>query len=145
MKDKIVEILNPQVSIKSTKSVRQLAEEIAQLYSAGEEVYVKFTPDSRKGSDTGLYLYKDHPNYSEPLFNAHLKKLTRPTVTEGEKWKRPTDKQVIDICILFNDGKLEAEKLADMVAPIDFILDRLFENGDVTIPSSKETTKTKER
>jgi hypothetical protein len=59
--------------------------------------------------------------------------------------KRPTDKQVIDICILFNDGKLEAEKLADMVAPIDFILDRLFENGDVTIPSSKETTKTKER
>jgi len=38
MKEKIVEILNPQVSIKSTKSVIQLAEEIDQLYSAGEEV-----------------------------------------------------------------------------------------------------------
>jgi hypothetical protein len=45
---------------------------------------------------------------------------------------------MIDIAILFNDGKLERQKLADMVAYGQFIVDRLYENGDVGIPSSKE-------
>jgi hypothetical protein len=58
--------------------------------------------------------------------------------SEEKEWKRPTGKQLIEICILFNDGKLEREKLADMLSPIEFVLDRLFENGDVTKPSSKE-------
>ena len=50
----------------------------------------------------------------------------------------PSDKQMIDIAILFNDGKLEADKLADMVGYGQFIVDRLYENGDVGKPSSKE-------
>jgi len=35
MTDKIIEILRPQVSIRSTKSCVQIAEEIDALYSAG--------------------------------------------------------------------------------------------------------------
>ena len=42
------------------------------------------------------------------------------------------------IAIIFNDGKLEQQKLADMVAYGQFIVDRLYENGDVMKPSSKE-------
>ena len=55
-----------------------------------------------------------------------------------ERFKKPTDKQLIDIGIFFNDGNLEIKKLSDMVAMTEFILDRLYENNDVTIPSSKE-------
>jgi hypothetical protein len=86
-----------------------------------------------------LTLNGSHPEYvMEQKQLKHLTQAIHDLIGEKKGWIRPTDKQVIDICILFNDGKLEAEKLADMVASIDFILDRLFENGDVTKPSSKE-------
>jgi hypothetical protein len=55
-----------------------------------------------------------------------------------ERFKFPTDKQIIDFAIVFNDGKIEKEKLADMVAMCEMILHRLHENGDVTIPSKNE-------
>jgi hypothetical protein len=58
--------------------------------------------------------------------------------TKQERFKMPTDKQVVDIAILFNEGNLDTEKLADMVGMADFIIDRLYENGDVSKPSSKE-------
>lgn len=50
----------------------------------------------------------------------------------------PTDKQLIDIAILFNDGRLEPEKLSDMVGMCQFVINRLFENRDVTKKSSFE-------
>jgi hypothetical protein len=53
--------------------------------------------------------------------------------------KKPTDEQLIKIAIMFNDGQIEAKKLADMVAMTEFILNRLFENGDVMIPAKSET------
>lgn len=52
----------------------------------------------------------------------------------------PTDRQMVDFAILFNDGKLDRKKLADMVAYAQFIIDRLHENGDILEPSSKEVT-----
>jgi len=55
-----------------------------------------------------------------------------------ERFKMPTDKQLIEIMILFNKGKLQKNKLADMLSPCLLILDRLYENGDVTIPTKKE-------
>ena len=62
-----------------------------------------------------------------------------PALRKGVvRFQLPSDKQTIDIAILFNDGKLERQKLADMVAYGQFIVDRLYENGDVGIPSSKE-------
>lgn len=51
---------------------------------------------------------------------------------------RPTDEQLIDIAILFNDGALDIEILSSMVGMCEFVLDRLIENNDVTKPSSKE-------
>jgi len=57
-----------------------------------------------------------------------------------ERFKMPEPDQIINMAILFNDGKLEKEKLSDMVAMADLIIDRLYENGDILIPSSKEDT-----
>lgn len=54
------------------------------------------------------------------------------------KFQLPSGKQLIDIAILFNDGKLERQKLADMVGMCQFVIDRLYENGNVMQPSSKE-------
>jgi hypothetical protein len=65
--------------------------------------------------------------------------------TDGEEPKNnevrfnmPTDKDLIEIALLFNDGKIQKNKLAGMVGMCQFILDRLYENNDVTKPSSKE-------
>lgn len=55
-----------------------------------------------------------------------------------ERFKMPTDEQIVGIAILFNDGKLDKQKLSDMVAMTQYVIDRLYENGDILIPSSKE-------
>lgn len=58
-----------------------------------------------------------------------------------ERFVKPTDDQLIKLAILFNDGKLDHEKLADMLSYVEFVIDRLYENGDVLVPSSKEEIK----
>jgi hypothetical protein len=62
----------------------------------------------------------------------------QPNAGKQERFKMPTDKNIVDFALVFNDGKIEHEKLADMVAMCQFIIDRLYENGDILIPSSKE-------
>lgn len=57
------------------------------------------------------------------------------------RFEMPTESQLINLSILFNDGKLEPEPLSNMVAMCEFILNRLHENGDVSIRSSKEPKK----
>lgn len=54
------------------------------------------------------------------------------------KFKLPTGQQLAEIALLFNEGKLERKKLIDMVAMCQFVVDRLYENGDVLKASSKE-------
>ena len=54
------------------------------------------------------------------------------------RFQLPSDEQLINIAILFNDGNLESEKLSDMVGMCQFVIDRLYENGDIMKPSSKE-------
>jgi hypothetical protein len=63
-----------------------------------------------------------------------LLQSTGPT----ERFKRPTDEQVVGMALLVNLGKVEQKKIADMVALADMIIDRLYENGDIVIASSKE-------
>lgn len=60
------------------------------------------------------------------------------TAANSNKIEWPTDEHLIKIAVLFNDGKLEKDKLADMIGYATFMLDRLKENGDVLTPSSKE-------
>lgn len=58
----------------------------------------------------------------------------------NERFKMPTTKQICDIAILFNqeDGVVDKQQLANMLAMSEFILDRLYENGDIMIQSTKE-------
>ncbi len=65
-------------------------------------------------------------------------KLTPTNSIDREAFEMPTDKQLIEIAILFNDGKIEEQKLADMVGMANFILDRLHENGNIKTKSKKE-------
>lgn len=81
------------------------------------------------------------PDQMEFLHKAFLEFITSaaPLVNYAtERFTIPTDKQVIDMAIIFNDGKLEHEKLSDMVSMCQFVMDRLYENGDISKPSSKE-------
>jgi len=55
-----------------------------------------------------------------------------------ERFIKPTDKQYVEIAILFNDGKMQKSKLRDMVAMAEFIVNRLYENGNAMIKSSIE-------
>lgn len=70
---------------------------------------------------------------AEQILSALTEQAGKP-----DRFKVPTDKQIIDIAILFNDGLLDRAKVPDMVAMCQFVIDRLYENGDVLIPSIKE-------
>ena len=55
-----------------------------------------------------------------------------------ERFKMPTDEQIINIAIIFNHGVIDKHKLSDMVSMCQFVIDRLYENGDILKPSKKE-------
>jgi hypothetical protein len=61
-----------------------------------------------------------------------------PQSSERERFKMPTDKDLVGIALLFNNGKIQKRKLADMIGMCQFVLDRLYENNDVLRKSSKE-------
>lgn len=89
-------------------------------------------PNEPPGEDAPCWLCKGSGK-SHPTPPA-----SEPSEPTSIKW--PTEKQLVDVAILFNDGELDADKLGDMVGMSMFILDRLRENGDVKVPSSKELT-----
>lgn len=57
---------------------------------------------------------------------------------EGERFKMPEDSEIVKAAIVFNDGLMDQKILTNMVGLVDFVLARLYENGDIKIPSSKE-------
>jgi len=57
---------------------------------------------------------------------------------KSERFKKPTEKELIEIAILFNDGKLDHEALSQLLAYGQFIVDRLYENGNINQPTEKE-------
>lgn len=54
------------------------------------------------------------------------------------RFQLPSDQQVVELAVLFNDGSLDKEILTKMVSLADFIINRLYENGDISKQSSKE-------
>ena len=66
--------------------------------------------------------------------NSKNGKLPIPRV----RFQLPSNQQIVELAILFNDGNMDKEILTKMVSLADFIIDRLYENGDVSKPSSKE-------
>lgn len=53
------------------------------------------------------------------------------------RFTMPSDDHLVKIAILFSDGKLDRDQLSAMVGMCQFVLDRIQENDDVTVPSSK--------
>jgi len=55
-----------------------------------------------------------------------------------ERFKKPTHEQVIEFALMFNEGNIDRQKLTDMVAMCQMILDRLYDNGDIMIKCKRE-------
>ena len=55
-----------------------------------------------------------------------------------ERFKKPTGQQMVEFALIFNDGKVERKKLADMVGYCQMVIDRLYDNGDIMIKSQQE-------
>ncbi len=60
----------------------------------------------------------------------------KPDTTD--RFTIPTDEQLIKLAILFNKGKIDYPTISNMVSLCRFIIERLNENGDIMVPSSKE-------
>lgn len=100
---------------------------------------VKCFYERRPGKDGEICLATEDPEkYCNGLYTYSTKDPGDGMAFVVVPFIKPEDKQVIDIAILFNEGVIDTHKLADMVAMADFIIDRLYENGDVTVKSSKE-------
>lgn len=56
----------------------------------------------------------------------------------GERFVKPTDRQLIEIAIIFNEGNVEADKLADMTGMCMFMIERLYDNGVILLASKRE-------
>ncbi len=96
------------------------------------EKYIKET-----GGD--VYSTDSYPSYIDWL---ELQICGSPGMhpTVGEKFKMPTTEQLVNIAIIFNEknGIIDKEQMADMLGMTEFVLDRLYENNDVMIPTKKE-------
>ncbi len=57
---------------------------------------------------------------------------------QKERFIMPTDKEMIEIGIMFLGGNKDVDKLTNIVSVLTFILDRLYENGSIELPSCKE-------
>ena len=57
---------------------------------------------------------------------------------KGIRFEKPTDKSLVEISLIFNDEKLDQKILTNMVAMSEFIIDRLYDNGNVETPSKRE-------
>lgn len=59
-----------------------------------------------------------------------------------ERFKRPTNEELCEFALLFQtengEKPIDKELLVEMVGFTNLIIDRLYENGDITKRSSKE-------
>jgi len=65
-------------------------------------------------------------------------KIGMPENTPTVRFLLPSDEQLIKFAVSFNDDKLEPEKIVVMLSMARFLIDRLYENGNVLIPTSKQ-------
>lgn len=76
--------------------------------------------------------------FIDELANGVQESTNQALPIQSVRFQLPSDKQIVEIAILFNDGKIDEETLTKMVSMSNFIIDRLYENGDVSKPSRKE-------
>jgi hypothetical protein len=98
-----------------------------------QEVFIKV--DSKKEKPNGVgYITLNQYTWFKPVPLSSL-------LSQGkERFKMPTDEQIIDIGMLMcvENNEVNKKELANILATCNFILDRLHENGDMMIPSKKE-------
>lgn len=63
----------------------------------------------------------------------------------GERFTKPTDEEIIEAAILFNEGKLEIDELTSIVGCCEYLIERLYDNGTVKERSQREIAMEKER
>lgn len=69
---------------------------------------------------------------------AKLREIASRIQDEQQRFIMPTSEQLINFAIAVNDGKFDKQKISEMLAYANLILDRMYENGDITKPTSKE-------
>lgn len=105
---------------------------VAEEYVRSIKGYQNFTNDL---SPDDIVDINGKQIFNAVLFGANWQSTQSNAVV---KFKMPSEEQIIHFALVFNDGKVQPEKLADMVGMCNLIIDRLYENGDILIPSSKE-------
>lgn len=57
-----------------------------------------------------------------------------------ERFIKPTDKQLVDFAIMFceSNGRINWDDVRNTTAALMLVVDRLYENGDITIRTTKE-------
>jgi|GEM_PF-6231387 len=55
-----------------------------------------------------------------------------------ERFIKPTMEQLTEAAIIFSEGKLDRNALATMIGMGSWLVDRLYENGDITKPTIQE-------
>jgi hypothetical protein len=113
---------------------KKTAEEI--LENELNEMGFSFNDQLKPGNISFTETKKVKKSILKAMEEYHLLKQKEERITK--RFTKPDDKTLVEIALLFNDGKIQKSKLRDMVAMSEFIIDRLYENGDVSKPSSKE-------
>ena len=55
-----------------------------------------------------------------------------------ERFKKPTDDELLDFAMMFNGGEIDKKKLIIMIGFTRMVIDRLHDNGDILRPSKQE-------
>lgn len=50
----------------------------------------------------------------------------------------PTDKQLVEFALVVCEGKIDVDKLTDMVTMTKIVLQRIKENNDIKVPCKQE-------
>lgn len=143
--ERIIEECRLGITHTSGKYISSIATEALQSLS-GKEPANKIPDDFYPGYEyQNLFNWLHDKNFialqsemQELIDIVHRDFPKEQSGEQQERFKKPTDQQVVKAAILFNDGLIDKKQLSNMVALADFIIDRLYENGDMTIPSSKE-------
>lgn len=117
----------------------QIKELLRDAYNAGKDSE-SFNAQLARKIEEGVKSYPAEMSFARHFENLLIKQDwgSSPTSENTERFQMPTDDQLIKMAILFNDSKAEPEKLSNMVAMCTLIIDRLYENGDILIPTLKE-------
>jgi len=128
--DKLQEWINTSAS--QSLELESAKKEIAELKEKVNELTMADMTHEYNNAEAEKFQPEYERQIKEPLEQEieRLKGLVR--------FQMPTDEQIAKAAIVFNDGRIDEEELTNMISLCLFVVDRLYDNGDIMIPSSKE-------